>query len=258
MMSQGTIAAPKNKKEISWAALRKRRNNKISESTFIHDVRVMSLPGLTSASALGCRFVQAHYNDDLFLRHGLPLPPGLANAAPKRKAEHFAGRYLCKELLVAQGLPFTVPVGHSRAPVWPAGWTGSITHIAGMAISCLSRQADVALLGIDVENWINPGIADDIAHAVIDQDERQLLANSWPFSESLSLVFSAKESFFKAAFPLVGRYFDFNCVRMVDIDYTAQRFSLQVVKPLAPALPLGRIVRGSFLRDVETIFTVVA
>jgi enterobactin synthetase component D len=225
---------------------------------FIRDVRTMPLPGVPQARLLRCRFDSSRYDDDWFARYGVPFPPALASAAVRRKAEHLAGRYLCKELLGAAGLPPLVPIGKSRAPVWPDGWLGSITHVDGIAMCCLCRKADVALLGIDLEYWMEEGVAHDIAPTIVDARERELLAAPWSFSRGLSLVFSAKESFFKAAFPHVGRYFDFHAVRIVRIDHAARRFDLQVVEPLAPGLLPGHIVTGSFLDDEETVFTSIA
>lgn len=231
---------------------------KINESTFIYDVQAVSMPDLPDSSLLSCRFAPAHYHDSLFLRHGLPLPATLAQSVVKRRAEYLAGRYLCKKMLDVHGLPSIVPSGASREPIWPAGWLGSITHTRDMAISCLCRDSDIALLGIDLEAWMDDSLASNIADTIIDQHERQLLAGPWRFSQGLSLVFSAKESFFKAAFPLVKRYFDFDGVRMVDIDYAAKRFSLRVAEPLAPELPRGRILTGSFQYDEKSVFTVLA
>lgn len=107
---------------------------------------------------------------------------------------------------------------------------------------------------------MDDSLADDIAGTIIDHQERHLLnlPNSWRFSRGLSLVFSAEESFFKAAFPLVKRYFDFDGVRMVNIDYAAKRFSLQVAETLAPELPRGRMFMGSFDYDEKSVFTVIA
>lgn len=233
-------------------------HNHINENPFIHDLRPVPVPGLPEASLLRCRFTPAHYHDGLLQQLGLALPPALHAAVGKRKAEYLAGRHLSKLMLDAQGLPGIVPTGAHREPLWPAGWVGSITHAAGIAMSCIVRQSDIALLGIDLEAWMDGQLANDIAHSVIDAQEREVLAGPWHFSRELSLAFSAKESFFKAAFPVVGRYFDFNCVRLTDVDYAGQRFRLQVAEPLAPSLPPGHVVEGSFLYDDETVFTVVA
>jgi enterobactin synthetase component D len=183
----------------------------------------------------------------------------LQHAAAKRKAEHLAGRYLCKKILQRHALPCIVPIGAFREPVWPAGWTGSITHSTGMAMSCLSRKSDIALLGIDFESWVDDGLARDIADMIIDRHERHILSSGpWQFSEHLSLVFSAKESFYKAAFPVVGRIFDFHCVRMIDIDFPNGQYRFQVMETLAPSLRAGRIVAGAFRCETEGILTWVA
>lgn len=123
-------------------------------------------------------------------------------------------------------------------------------------MSCQGRKSDVALLGIDFESWLDDGLARDIADTIIDRHERHVLSSGpRQFSEHLSLVFSAKESFFKAAFPVVGRYFDFHCVRMIDIDFPKGHFRFQVMDTLAPSLRAGRIFAGSFRCEAEGVLT---
>jgi len=231
----------------------------VREEAFIYEECGAPLPGLPDVTFLRCRFTPAGYDDSLFAHYDLPFPRELRHAVAKRKAEHLAGRYLCKKILQKHDLPHIVPIGSLREPVWPAGWVGSITHSTGMAMSCLGRKSDVALLGIDFESWLDDGFARAIADTIIDRHERHTLScGPWSFAEALSLVFSAKESFYKAAFPVVGRYFDFYCVRIMDIDYPNGRFCFQVTETLAPSLRAGRIFAGSFLCEAEGILTWVA
>lgn len=231
----------------------------IREDSFIFEECAAPLPGLPEVTFLRCRFMPARYDDSLFARYDLPFPRELQHAVASRKAEHLAGRYLCKKIMQEHALPQVVPIGAFREPVWPSGWTGSITHSTGVAMSCLGRKSDVALLGIDFESWLGAELASDIVDTIIDRHERQTLSSGpWQFPRLLSLVFSAKESFYKAAFPLVEKYFDFHCVRMIGIDYPNGRFRFQVMDTLAPSIRAGREFVGSFRCEPEGIVTWVA
>lgn len=229
-----------------------------NDDFFIAEIQSVILPGIPETELLRCRFVLAHYHDDLFRRYGVPFAQAIRKAVTRRKAEYLAGRYLCKKMLEAHGLPPAVPTGANREPLWPGGWLGSITHSADMAMSGFCRKSDIALLGMDLEAWLQDSVANDIADKIIDRRERYLLAGPWPFSQGLTLIFSAKESFFKAVFPLVRRHFDFDCVRMVAIDYKARCFSMEVLQPLAPELQPGRQLHGTFRCDAHGILTLVA
>ncbi|MGL6523541.1 4'-phosphopantetheinyl transferase superfamily protein, partial [Aeromonas dhakensis] len=56
-------------------------------------------------------------------------------------------------------------------------------------------------------------------------------------AEALTLIFSAKESLFKALYPRVGRYFDFLDARWLAM--TEQTLTLELVDSLTPTLPAG-------------------
>ncbi|HDX8597363.1 TPA: 4'-phosphopantetheinyl transferase superfamily protein, partial [Aeromonas dhakensis] len=56
-------------------------------------------------------------------------------------------------------------------------------------------------------------------------------------AEALTLIFSAKESLFKALYPRVGRYFDFLDARWLTM--TEQTLTLELVGGLTPTLPAG-------------------
>jgi 4'-phosphopantetheinyl transferase EntD len=50
-----------------------------------------------------------------------------------------------------------------RTPVWPDGVVGSITHTGDFAAAAVAWAADIAGLGIDSEQVIDPAAARDIA-----------------------------------------------------------------------------------------------
>lgn len=82
---------------------------------------------------------------------------------PLRLHEFQSGRAVAKRALAALGLPSVdLPVGESRAPRWPAGIVGSISHAGGMVAAAVARTRDLAAIGIDVEgdDRVDPKIWD--------------------------------------------------------------------------------------------------
>lgn len=143
------------------------------------------------------------------------LPPAervaVARAVASRRAEFTTGRTCARAALARLGVPAeAVPVGERRAPVWPDGVVGAITHCAGFRAAAVARVADVRSLGIDAET--HAPLPDGVLATVSDAGERAVLgalAAAGPDVCWDRLLFSAKESVYKAWFPLTGRWLGF-------------------------------------------------
>lgn len=145
----------------------------------------------------------------------LPHHAELSNAGRKRKAEHLAGR-----IAAAHALPeHTVPgIGPGGEPLWPEGFSGSITHSGTQAMAVVVHHPD-ALVGIDCEAVLPDREAREIQDGIIDEQEEMCLTRSgYPFALALTLVFSAKESLFKALYPRVKIYMGFDCARITRLN----------------------------------------
>lgn len=175
-----------------------------------------ALPLAVAAVAHPARFDAAW-----FARHAVDCPPRIARAVPKRQAEYFAGRLCARAALAAQGLPpVQIGTGALSAPAWPAGWKGSITHTHALAMAAVLPAEACRGIGIDLE--IVPD-ADGLAalyDIALNPAERALVGASGSADPGLlaTLIFSAKESFFKATAAHVGRYFDFSAIECVAIQ----------------------------------------
>ncbi|MFY0407661.1 4'-phosphopantetheinyl transferase family protein [Solicola sp. PLA-1-18] len=153
----------------------------------------------------------------------------VARAVPSRVRDFVAGRGCAHEALAALGIPGgPVAVGERRGPVWPAGVVGSITHGAGEVAAAVAHATDVAALGIDVEPL--RVLPPEVAALVRSADERARLASSGLDDDTAALVlFSAKESVFKAWHPLRGTWIEFD---HADVDLAADgSFTARVTSP---------------------------
>lgn len=132
------------------------------------------------------------------------------NAVSRRQAEFAAGRVAARIALGQLGLaPIAIPVGVGRSPVWPAGYTGSISHCRTAAIVVASElDPQVGHIGVDVEE------AEDLEHALWDSicrpEEIDWLSARPDPGRWAKLIFCAKEAVFKAQYPDSERLLDFH------------------------------------------------
>ncbi|WP_336668441.1 enterobactin synthase subunit EntD [Enterobacter asburiae] len=145
----------------------------------------------------------------------LPHHAELLHAGRKRKADHLAGRIAAAYALNERTIP---GIGPSGEPLWPDGMSGSITHSGTQAMAVVIRERQ-ALIGIDCEAILPENEAREIKDGIIDAQEEPVLSHSgYPFPLALTLVFSAKESLFKALFPRVQAYMGFDSARVTKLD----------------------------------------
>lgn len=225
---------------------------------FLSQVRAVSLSASSELRVLSCTFDIASYQDGLFDVLGVACPAQVSGAVAKRKAEFLAGRYLCRLLLEAEGLPGQVAIGSQRQPMWPAGWLGAITHSTTSAMVALWPSHAGRVLGMDIESWIPIATAQSIESQITLPGELDGLGLSLPREHLLTLAFSAKESLYKALFARVGAFFDFHAAQLVEVDKVNSRFSLLLTQPLAGGFVAGDCFTGGYLAGPQQVLTWLA
>ena len=183
-----------------------------------------------------CRFDPGLYRPGDEQSLGIRLPEKFASALAKRKAEYIAGRHCAMAAMKAAGLE-AVPPGYNsdRSPQWPGSVQGSISHSDGVAIAAVSTRH---YIGIDLETRINADTAASVAGMIMTATERQQFGER-PDPQRLTLIFSLKESFYKAAYPQVGRFFDFSAVSVLGLDPAMQQIRFRLEQSLSVALREG-------------------
>jgi 4'-phosphopantetheinyl transferase EntD len=166
-------------------------------STYAHLVAAL-LPDGVSVSATGGEEIEA----PLFAAEELAL----RCAVPSRRREFVTGRACAREALEGLGLPRrAVPVGAAGAPQWPPGVVGSITHCPGFRAAAVGLASDFAAIAIDAEpdRRLPAGTLGAIALPVeLELVRRHLREGPGPSWDRL--LFSVKESVYKAWYPLTG------------------------------------------------------
>jgi 4'-phosphopantetheinyl transferase EntD len=135
----------------------------------------------------------------------------VARAVPKRRREFSAVRACARRAMEKLGVPpQPIVSGERGAPRWPDGLIGSMTHCDGYCAAALARAADLASLGIDAEP--QGPLPEGVDESVLLPSERERLgrlAAELPGVHWDRLLFSAKESVYKAWYPLTGKWLDF-------------------------------------------------
>jgi Phosphopantetheinyl transferase component of siderophore synthetase len=209
-----------------------------------------------------CKIFRSHYDDSLYHRSGILLPSDIKRSVPKRRIEYLAGRYCTARCLAALGFSgHNVSTGAMREPIWPSGVLGSISHDNNIAISAVASCGDLMALGLDLEAEISIDTVRQIRNQVLSGSELEL-ARSLPMSEAqiFTLFFSLKETFFKAAFPDVRKYFDFDSILINSISVKPQqRIKFEIQYDLSGYFHKGRCLDASYsILNDGTVVTCIA
>lgn len=212
-----------------------------SRGSFILHADCLPLLGAAHIALHRVCFDPAAFTPVCYEQTRILLPASLQRAAPKRLGEFLAGRLAAREALRRVGLgDHVVAIGSAREPRWPAGFEGSISHslLQGRGMALCAVRRGQAGIGLDLEAWLEDEQACNLWPGIVNDEEWGRLQRC-PLgpAQGLTLVFSAKESLFKALYPWVGRYFDFLDARWLAM--TEQTLTLELKSALTPDLPAG-------------------
>jgi 4'-phosphopantetheinyl transferase EntD len=173
----------------------------------------------------------------------------VAGAVEKRRREFGSVRLCARQVLARLGVaPRPLAPGGSgpawarRAPRWPEGIVGSMTHCVGYHAAAVARGASVAALGVDGEP--NEPVPEGVRELITLPEERSVLERlgaAHPDVHWDRLLFSAKESVYKTWFPLTGRWLDFGeCAITPDPERGTFTADLKVPGPVVGGVRLDR------------------
>ena len=171
----------------------------------------------------------------------IELPRELCRAVAKRQVEFLAGRFCAACALRAAGCAsVAVGLGADRAPLWPDGFVGSITHTDGFASAAVARATVLRGIGIDAERIMAARTAASIHRLVFGDGTGGARTAGRGCPEGLSeeewttLVFSAKESLCKCLFPLTRQRLELRDAEVVACDFGAGTVTLRLAAGVRP------------------------
>ncbi|CRM41081.1 phosphopantetheinyltransferase component of enterobactin synthase multienzyme complex [Pseudomonas sp. 24 E 1] len=215
------------------------------------------LPGTVFLST---RFDPALLAPGDFQRSAVPPPASIQRSVAKRQAEFLAGR-LCARAALQQldHLDCVPAIGEDRAPVWPAHISGSITHSTGHAAAIVAHTAQWRGLGMDLENVLTLERAERLAGEILTADEMRCMA-ALPREQIallVTLTFSAKESLFKALYPIVQKRFYFEHAELLEWSESGQ-LRLRLLTDLSSEWCHGKELVGQFAVSDGQLLSLVA
>jgi enterobactin synthetase component D len=186
---------------------------------------------------------------ELALRE-IALPHELASAVASRQEAYLAGRLCAARTIESAGMKGLCERSAKGLPVWPKGCVGSIAHTQGLAIAVAAPASAARSLGVDVEATI----ADwERVLKKIGLPEERALPPGFDGPDWAALVFSAKESLFKALHPLAGRHFGFSAARIAPVR--EREFGWELHEDLGGEWHAGRQGEGAWSRNRGLVFT---
>jgi len=190
--------------------------------------------------------------------HPAPFPSeacAVSRATKGRQREFAAGRTAIRGAMRALGAtPEPVPAGPDRAPRWPEGLTGSLSHCDIACVAAVARTRDMRSIGVDVEP--DAPLASDLIPEIASLAERAWLSaqsDAWR-GRLARLIFSAKECAYKCQYQVSGTIIGFDA-----FDVTPDPDSGQFEATLVTAVPgfsAGHRFHGRFVIEGGLIVTV--
>jgi 4'-phosphopantetheinyl transferase EntD len=170
----------------------------------------------------------------------------IAGAVLARRREFCAGRsYARRALSRLRIAPTAILRTQTRAPAWPQGVVGSISH-SGQVCGVIVALADrLRAVGLDLEH--QPALPQDTIAMVCGSDELQKASQALDAEPHVAAVriFSIKESVYKAYRPAANEFLDFHDVH-VEVDAARATFLASIINRFRAPLYDSRAISGHF------------
>lgn len=209
-------------------------------------------------SELFCYGLDLSQTMHLHIDQRLEHPLKIAQARVERKNEYLCGRVLAQAVLNHHfSLDQPITSMHEALPIWPSHVLGSISHSQNKLIVALSNNA--IYLGIDIEHWVTSEFAKESAHLILTPSEFALwktrACEFFDFAGYVSLIFSIKESLYKAVYPTAKQYIDFLEASIIDINFENQTLTLNFLLEIQQRYQLLEQYQGGWTIEQDHIMT---
>jgi 4'-phosphopantetheinyl transferase EntD len=175
----------------------------------------------------------------------------LPNAIASRQREFAAGRHAARAAMAQLShAPQAIPIGQDRAPIWPPGLTGSITHSATLCLAAVT--AAPRLIGVDLEpaTPLDP----DLWETILLPQEIAALAGDPDAGLCAKLIFSAKEAAYKAQYARSQTVFGFD---VIHITLAGNSFTARFTQSV-PGFAAGTQLYGKYTTTEGHYLTAIA
>jgi len=179
-------------------------------------------------------------------------------AVLKRRREFTAGRVCARAALERLGVRgFPLRAAPDRAPIWPPGIVGSLSHCGDSCGVAVARVGAIIGLGLDVER-ARPLEGRVVALVCSDRERARIAAlPGLPTGLGAMAVFCSKESVYKCHYPLARTFLDFHDVD-IELDPGRGAFTATILKARSQGgcavAPRVRVLRGRLAWDDDHVW----
>lgn len=152
----------------------------------------------------------------------------VGEVVPGRWWDWVTGRRCARLALADLGVdPAPVLRGPKREPQWQPEVVGAITHTAGYAAAAVAKAGDLLSLGLDAEP--DQPLPDGVLRRIARDEELGWVRSQVTGVDNADrLLFSVKESIYKAWFPVAQSWLGFEDAR-VEVDPAGGRFQAEIL-----------------------------
>lgn len=181
----------------------------------------------------------------------------ISTAVEQRREEFRAGRDCARRALAQLGYERqALPAQIDRTVRWPQGSVGSLTHTNGYAAAVVARVEHWGGLGIDAE--LEDRVAPELWRHIAGKEEIDWFSEERDplrAARRATLLFSAKEAFYKAQYCITAKWLNFEQVRF---HLTGAGFAIELLINLPGVGTRGSRINGRFCEDNPRVVTLVA
>jgi len=174
----------------------------------------------------------------------------------KRVKEFTAGRLCARRAMSILGLSETPLLsGSDRVPLWPDRVVGSISHTDGYCIAVVGARTSFAALGVDAERVGRVEVA--LWRTVFCEEEIEwlLTLDNATRVEMATIIFSAKEAFYKCQYGITRSWLGFEDVAVEVMD---GMFRISIRNKHSSIAAKLTSFSGRYARDAGVVITGIA
>jgi len=173
-----------------------------------------------------------------------------------RTAEFNAGRFCAQQALSAWNQDGLVGQADDRSPNWPDGFSGSISHSKNWVWASVAKSEQVLSIGVDTEVIVDSATRSQTWEQVATIAElRTLETLDLDPATEFTVLFSAKEAFYKCWYPVSKQYFDFKDATVESCQPGQLTIRPTKSNPISQLQPSQLTVQ--YLVDAQDVFTVI-
>ena len=178
--------------------------------------------------------------------HVFVRPDENTDPRTKRSNEFKLGRCVAESQLANLGHENpagSIGVNDDRSPCWPVGFTGSISHSERWLWASVCESKFIRSIGVDTEVIASADTRRQVQSEIADEKEWGLASQmGFDPETTFTIVFSAKEAFYKCLYPLDQNYFGFEDAKVTSVS--GNRIRIQ-------KCPGATIETGQSITDLE-------